>query len=112
MRDERLYLQDFLQRIEMIEAFTVNGQEEFFSSLMVQESVIRCFEVMGEIVKRLSPELLAQHPEIHWSQLAGFRDFLIHNYAKVNLNIVWQSVVDDIPAIRQAVVAILEFLEK
>ncbi|MCC6803990.1 MAG: DUF86 domain-containing protein, partial [Anaerolineae bacterium] len=44
----------------------------------IQEGVIRCFEVIGEVVKRLPPELTAAHPGIPWRQISGFRDVLIH----------------------------------
>jgi uncharacterized protein with HEPN domain len=88
VKDERLYLEDLLARIVMIEDFTAEGRAAFMASIQAQEAVIRCFEVMGEIVKRLVPEKLTVYPDIPWKQIAGFRDFLIHNYNRINLEIV------------------------
>jgi uncharacterized protein with HEPN domain len=51
-----------LERIAMIEQFTMEGRGAFMQSVKTQEAVIRCYEVLGEIVKRLSPKLLAPTP--------------------------------------------------
>ena len=53
MKDDREYLLDLLERIQRIETFTQGGREEFSQSILIQDGVIRNFEVMGEIVKRL-----------------------------------------------------------
>ena len=45
---------------------------------MIQDAVIRNFEVIGEAVKGLSIPFKDQHPSIPWKQIAGMRDFLIH----------------------------------
>ncbi len=49
--DDRVYLGDILERIERIEAYTQGGREEFLRSLLIQDGVIRSFEVIGEAVK-------------------------------------------------------------
>ncbi len=72
MKDQRPYLNDLLTRIQMIQDFTVEGHEDFVQSPKTQESVIRCFEVIGEIIKRLSPDLFVPHPHIPWRQFVGF----------------------------------------
>lgn len=111
MKDERLFLEDMLARITMIEDFTVEGRDTFMASPLIQEAVIRCFEVLGEITKRLSADKLAAYPEIPWKQLTGFRDFLIHKYDQVKLDIVWKAVRDDIPHLRTAVEAMIQALD-
>jgi uncharacterized protein with HEPN domain len=77
MKTQHLYLLDILGRIRLIEEFTVDGRDTFLEPVLIQEGVIRCFEVIGEVVKRLSPELIAPYPQIPWRQIAGFRDILI-----------------------------------
>ncbi|MDB9434666.1 DUF86 domain-containing protein [Microcystis aeruginosa] len=44
----------------------------FYQSLLIQDAVIRCFEVIGEAVKQLSPEIRKKYPEITWRKIAGF----------------------------------------
>jgi uncharacterized protein with HEPN domain len=79
-KDQRLYLRDILERIDRIEETARQGEALFRQSYMHQDTIIRSFEVIGEIIKRLEPELLTQQPHIQWADYAGFRDILIHQY--------------------------------
>ena len=59
MNDDHIYLADILERIERIELYTKGGKETFYTSLLIQDGVIRSFEVIGEAVKQLSPAIRA-----------------------------------------------------
>lgn len=74
-----------------------------------QYAVIRAYEVIGEIAKRLPQSLRDAHPEIDWRKLIGFRDFLAHNYEEIILEFVWAAV-EDAPSVRAAVAALLASL--
>ena len=67
--------------------------------------------MIGEAVKRLNPTLRAQQPEIAWSDFAGFRDVLIYHYNDVRIDLVWRFAREDLPALKQAVTALLRDLE-
>ena len=75
---------------------------------MIQDAVIRNFEVIGEATKRLSTELRAAYPNVPWHQIAGFRDVLIHDYLKVNLNRVWGVIELNLPELKATVEEILQ----
>jgi uncharacterized protein with HEPN domain len=60
-------------------------------------AVLYEFLVMGEAVKRLSPELRASRSDIPWSQIAGMRDVLIHGYDRVNFDRVWVAIEQSLP---------------
>jgi uncharacterized protein with HEPN domain len=78
---------------------------------LLQDGVIRSFEVIGEVVKRLDPPLQAKHPDLAWSDFAGFRDVLIHQYHSVRIDLVWRFAQEDLPQLKQAVAALLNELE-
>lgn len=103
----RGYLRDLLTHITYIEQFTSGGKAAFIADAKTQFAVIRAYEVIGEIVKRLPSELLAAHPGVDWRRLIRFRDFLAHNYDRVVLNNVWAGV-EDLPALRENVTEMLE----
>jgi uncharacterized protein with HEPN domain len=108
VNDHTVYLNDILERIRRIEQFTQGGREEFEQSLLIQDAVIRSFEVIGEAVKHLSVAVKEQYPQIPWRQIAGFRDVLIHDYGDVDTDDVWQVIEEHLPALKQAVVSLLE----
>ena len=110
MKNQRLYLQDILMRIDQIERFTSEGEADFMADDRTQEAVIRCFEVIGEAIKRLDPALLAQYPYLVWHDYTGFRDVLIHQYDAIFLPKVWQAVKDDLTPLRTAVETLLKNL--
>lgn len=99
MSDDRLYLSHMLESIRRIREFTAAGREEFMASLLIQDAVIRNFEVVGEAAKRLSEDCARANPEIPWRRIAGFRDVLIHQYMGVDLLEVWNIVVRDLPTL-------------
>jgi uncharacterized protein with HEPN domain len=107
MKDERLYLSNIQESIDRIEEYTQSGKEVFMQTKMIQDAVIRNFEIIGEATKKLSPDLRSKYADIPWQQMAGLRDVLIHDYLKVNLNLVWQIIEQNLPELKQKVTEIL-----
>jgi uncharacterized protein with HEPN domain len=100
------YLRDFLRELDDIAAFTLEGRQAFMTDLKTQKAVIRSYEVIGEICKRLPAELRAANDQIDWRLLITFRDFLAHNYEFIVLHRIWEAV-EDVPSLRIAVEAML-----
>ncbi|MBD1936711.1 DUF86 domain-containing protein [Microcoleus sp. FACHB-68] len=111
MTDDRMYLQDICERISRIETYTQGGKAEFWQSSLIQDAVIRNFEVIGEAVKRLSPKLRQTYPEIPWRRIAGFRDVLIHDYTGIDLDEVWNVVERNLPELKPKIVQILSEID-
>ena len=106
--NDRLYLQHIQESIAWIEKYTSSGREHFMESHLTQDGVIRNFEIIGEAVKRISDETLGETPQIPWSRISRFRDVLIHGYMNIELTEVWNVIEDHIPALKQAVIQLLE----
>jgi uncharacterized protein with HEPN domain len=69
----------------------------FEQSELHQNAVIRPLEIIGEAARRLSQQTRDAHPDIPWDQMIGMRNRLIHEYFRVNLTTVWETVRDDLP---------------
>ena len=65
-------------------------------------ALARLLEVIGEAAKSVSAEKRAQSTDIPWREITGTRDRLIHSYPDVNLDIVWQTVTEDLPRLISA----------
>jgi len=107
-RADRDLLSDILEALRRARRYT-EGQsyEQFLADTKTQDAVIRTLEILGEATKRLSPSLREIHPEIPWKSMAGVRDKLIHDYFGVNVDIVWEIVRDQLPALVEQVEAAL-----
>jgi uncharacterized protein with HEPN domain len=71
----------------------------FLADAKTQSAVLHQLLVIGEAVKRLSPEFRAAHPEVPWRLIAGTRDKLIHFYEGVDLEEVRKMVTSDLPGL-------------
>src|SRR5690625_2599685 len=92
MKDDNVYLRHILECIQNIESYITNGKNDFFSSKLIQDTIIRNLEIVDEATKRISQELRDQHPQLPWREMAGLRDVLIHNYFGVDNTIVWNVI--------------------
>lgn len=106
-RDE-VTLRYILGAIGKIEAFT-HGMtaESFQADGKTQSAVIMQLMVIGEMVKRLSEGIRAR-TAIPWKDVAGLRDFIAHAYFNVDLNIIWNTLADDLPKLRSGIISLLE----
>jgi len=66
MRDEKLYIRDIAECISRIESYTRDGREAFMQTQIIQDAVVRNFEIIGEATKRLSQDLRQAYPDIQW----------------------------------------------
>lgn len=69
-----------------------------------QDAVIRNLEIVGQIVRNLGPDSLAeQRPEVPWARIAGTRNILAHQYLGVDLSLIWNIVERELSPLEQAV---------
>ena len=62
-KDDTLYLTNIKECIERIESYTRDGKETFLKTPMIQDAVIRNFEIIGEATKRLSETIRQDNRE-------------------------------------------------
>ncbi|MHC4172476.1 MAG: HepT-like ribonuclease domain-containing protein [Planctomycetota bacterium] len=60
-------------------------------------SLVRLLEIIGEAARGISQEFRDSYPALPWKTMIGMRDRLIYAYFDVNLDVVWQTVTEDLP---------------
>ncbi|HUU60064.1 MAG TPA: HepT-like ribonuclease domain-containing protein [Phycisphaerae bacterium] len=71
--------------------------EDLKRDRMRQLALVRLVEIVGEAATRLSPEGRARYPSIPWREASNMRNRLIHGYDTVDLDVLWDTIVDDLP---------------
>jgi uncharacterized protein with HEPN domain len=71
--------------------------EAYKMDISFQYSCNMCIIQIGELVSRLSDEFMEAHSQIPWYAIKGMRNLHAHDYEKVDLNIVWNTLTEDIP---------------
>jgi uncharacterized protein with HEPN domain len=107
------YLEHIAEAIERATGYLqpVPDLEAFQKSPQVQDAVVRNIEIIGEAVNKINstaPDFIQQYPELPWAQMRGMRNIAIHEYFFVDLEIVWTTVRDDFPKLKQQIAALLK----
>lgn len=110
------YLGHILQAIDRIQRYTSGMSEaDFARSEVIQDAVIRNFEVIGEASRNIArdcPDFAAAHPELPLSFAYEMRNSLAHGYFTVDLGIVWKTIGSDLPALQHQVQRLAAELKK
>ena len=98
MEHDAAYLLDVLVSARKIGTY-VEGvmRDEFFRDTKLQDSVIRRLEIIGEAAGRVSPIFREENPHIPWNDMRAMRNRMIHGYDDIDMDIVWETVQQDIP---------------
>ncbi|MFQ5614135.1 MAG: DUF86 domain-containing protein [Anaerolineae bacterium] len=108
-RTDRDFLNDIQEAIRRIAEYTAGmSYQAFLEDVKTQDAVIRNLEIIGEATKNLARDLRERYPDVPWKSMAGVRDRLIHHYFGVNLDIVWQIVVAELPKVASQLKRILD----
>jgi len=102
MKDDSLYIDHILQSINNILDYTKDlNKKDFSKSKLVQDAVIRNFEIIGEATKKVSDDYKQVHFEVPWKAISGMRDKLIHDYIGVDIEVIWKTIKEDLPPLKK-----------
>ena len=105
------YLEDIEKAIGFIKEFSEGlSSEDFRKDLKSQHAILRNLQIIGEATKNIPDHIRNRKPDIEWRKIAGFRDFLVHAYFEVDLEIVWEVIQEKIPDLDKAVSDLLQEL--
>lgn len=89
-----------------------NGLDEaaFLSNELVQDAVLRNFEIIGEAANRVlrtAPEFAARQAHVPWLLMYTMRNRISHGYDTVDLPLIWQTIRQNLPALHAQIRALL-----
>jgi uncharacterized protein with HEPN domain len=111
MRDPEERLRDMLEAIEYIERYAVQGREAFERDELIQNWMVRHLQIIGEAARALHQDVRERVSDVPWSKMIGMRHILVHNYFRIDTEIVWDVVERDLPVLKRSLQALLDELE-
>lgn len=97
-REPGILLDDIGTAISKIERYTTGLDERsFLADDKTIDAVVRNLEIIGEAVKQMPVEFKKQHATIPWSQIAGLCNRIVHDYAGIDLELVWNILKTALP---------------
>jgi uncharacterized protein with HEPN domain len=64
--------------------------------------------IIGEAAGRISPEVQKEFPSIPFREIRGMRNIIAHDYGEVDLERVWETAQEDIPALLKTLRSVQE----
>ena len=108
-KEDLIYIIHIKDCITRIKTYTAGiNESEFLKQTIIQDAVIRNFEIIGEATKQLNSTFREKYPAIEWKKIAGMRDKLIHDYIGVDLWAVWGVVENIIPELENSINKIIQ----
>ncbi len=103
MKSNELYLADIVERMRRVRESAASGRDAFFSSTEKQDAILHNLQLLGESVRRLSDELKSRYSEVPWRDIAAFRNVVVHEYTRIDLDVVWDIVTERIPVLEKQI---------
>jgi uncharacterized protein with HEPN domain len=107
VRKDRERLLDISEAIAKIERYAVRGKAEFMENELIQTWVLFQFQVIGEAARSLSDETRTAYAQVVWQDIIDFRNLLVHEYFRVNLDLVWSIVERELPTLKAQITEIV-----
>ncbi len=110
-KSPKIYLEDILTSISRIEEYVEDlSFEKFSKDQKTIDAVIRNLEIIGEAAKNMPENFTENHGELPWREMISMRNKVIHEYFGIDINILWQTVKEDLPGLKTLVKELLNSL--
>ncbi len=99
--DPLTFLGDVLDAIRRIDGYLHSvSKEAFLENQMMQDAVMHQIEIIGEASNSVSDEFQDEHPKLPWMQMRAMRNKIVHDYREINLDVIWDTAMNDLPAVK------------
>ena len=111
--DDRVRLRHMLDHArEAVAMITGKGRTDLQRQRMLELALVRLIEIIGEAAARVSTEGQAEYSFIPWKEVVGMRNRLVHGYDSIDLDVLWDTIEDDLPPVIDELERVLDEDEK
>lgn len=95
---DEVRLRHILDEANRVQRFIKNkNRDDLQNDDMLSYAVVRAIEIIGEAASKITSETREAYPQIQWKNIIGMRNRVIHNYENVDLDIVWEVSIRNLP---------------
>jgi uncharacterized protein with HEPN domain len=95
--EDLIRIRHMLDAVKEVRAFTIDKcREDLDNNRMLTLAIIKDLEIIGEAATKLTPEFKAAQAHIPWADIIGMRNRLTHGYFDIDLDRVWDTVLEDL----------------
>lgn len=103
-REPKLFLNDIIESIELIEKRTKGlSYNQFLENTDVQDGVFRRLEIIGEACKNIPEKIKNANPKIPWHKISGIRNKISHEYFGIDEKIIWETIKESLPKLKKQI---------
>lgn len=102
-RRTRQVLDDLVEFTDMAARLVSRGHASYTEDEMLRLAAEAITHRVGEAVSRLPEEFVVDHPSVEWRKIKGMRNIIAHEYARVDHEIVWNTLTLKLPEVAQQV---------
>ena len=100
-REWKLFVEDILESIELIESYVYNMElSDFAKDRKTIDAVVRNFEIIGEASKFIPENIKNKYADIDWKGIIGLRNRIAHEYFGISVPIVWDIIKTELPRLK------------
>ncbi len=108
-RDWKLFVEDMIESMELIEEYIVNMEfEDFKKDRKTVDAVVRNLGIIGEASKYIPENVKDKYQGIDWKGVVGLRNRIAHEYFGISFSIVWIIVKQELSKLKEQVNFILK----
>ena len=112
-RDNLAYLLHMQDAIDKLKNYIgKHSQEDFFKDEWDHDAVVRNLEIIGEAANNLSASFRDSHKEIPWRKIIDLRNIVAHDYADIDITIIWNIISSYIPELYEQIHEVISAFKK
>lgn len=106
VKDASIYFKQIVDAIILIEGYIAGiSEEEFLEDIKLQDAVCMRLQLIGEISNKLPENVINEISEIPWVQIVGLRNIIVHQYLEITHKTIWNTIKEDLPTLKSALLA-------
>ena len=100
--EDRIRLRHLREAAGKALTYSDGKQRSDLDDELLRLALTKLVEIVGEAAKSISPDGRAAIPDVPWRAAARMRDRLVHHYFDINLDVLWQTITEDLPQMLSA----------